>query len=140
MQQYTPLRGRGARILDYASCTGLKLDSLWAQTRSSRKLRTCQGVVLYSEIIHHRNPVNWIYSVKRINFAERYALEFEAQAFNAFNHPQFLSGKINTIDSAGDTAGATSAFLKPGNGLFNQPEKVFPSNSRTLQLALKFTF
>lgn len=79
-------------------------------------------------------------AVKRINFTDRYALEFEAQAFNAFNHPQFLSGKINTIDSAGDTAGATTASLKPGNSLFNQPEKVFSSNSRTLQLALKFSF
>jgi hypothetical protein len=79
-------------------------------------------------------------AVKRINFTERYALEFEAQAFNAFNHPQFLSGKINTIDSVGDTAGATTNFLKPGNGLFNHPEKVFSSNSRTLQLALKLSF
>lgn len=77
-------------------------------------------------------------AVKRINFTERYAFEFQAQAFNALNHPQFLSGKINTIDSAGDTS--STNFLRPSNAQFNQPDKVFSSNSRTLQLTAKFIF
>ena len=77
---------------------------------------------------------------KRINFTERYALEFQAQAFNVLNHPQFLSGSINTINSIGDTSGTTRSFLLPSNGLFNQPQKVFASNSRVMQLALKLSF
>jgi Carboxypeptidase regulatory-like domain len=79
-----------------------------------------------------------ITAVKRISFTERYAFEFQAQAFNSLNHPQFISGSINTINSVGDTS--SSNFLLPNNSLFNQPEKVFSSNSRTLQLTAKFIF
>jgi hypothetical protein len=79
-------------------------------------------------------------AIKRINFTERYAFEFQAQAFNLFNHPQFLSGKINTVDSAGDTASGTQSYLNSGSSLFNQPTKAFSSNSRTVQLAAKFIF
>ena len=77
-------------------------------------------------------------AVKRINITERYAFEFQAQAFNALNHPQFVSGKINTIDSAGDTS--STNFLRPSNAQFNEPDKVFASNARSLQLTAKFIF
>ncbi len=79
-------------------------------------------------------------AIKRFNVTERYSVEFQAQAFNTLNHPQFVSGSINTVDSLGDTAGATTSFLRPNNGLFAQPSKVFSSNSRVLQLAAKFVF
>ncbi len=79
-------------------------------------------------------------AIKRFNITERYAFEFQAQAFNTLNHPQFISGSINTVDSKGDTSGGTTNFLRPTNGLFDQASKVFSSNSRTLQLAAKFVF
>lgn len=79
-------------------------------------------------------------AVKRINFTERLAIEFQAQAFNVLNHPQFISGYINQINSFGDTGGTTRQFLEPQNNLFNHPEEVFPSNARTLQLAGKLIF
>jgi hypothetical protein len=79
-------------------------------------------------------------AVKRINFTERYSFEFQAQAFNVFNHPQFLSGSINQVNSIADTAAGTQSYLNSGSGLFNQPQKAFSSNSRTMQLAAKFIF
>ncbi len=78
--------------------------------------------------------------VKRLTFAERYKLEFQAQFLNALNHAQFVSGRLNDVflDSFNDPSYQT--ILKPGNVNFNQPEKVFSSNPRTIQLALKFRF
>jgi hypothetical protein len=77
-------------------------------------------------------------AVKRISFSERYAFEFQAQAFNVLNHPQYISGLINQINSSGDTS--STNFLRPNNAQFNQPDKVFNSNARSLQWAAKFIF
>ncbi len=77
---------------------------------------------------------------KRLSVNDRYNMEFSAQAFNLLNHPQFLSGSINTINSNGDTSGATSNFLRVDNALFNQPQKAFSSNSRVMQLVVKLNF
>lgn len=79
-------------------------------------------------------------ALKRVSITERYKLEFQAQVFNVLNHPQFISGYINQVNSFGDTGGNTTNYLRPNNALFNHPEKVFPSNARTLQLAAKFLF
>jgi hypothetical protein len=77
-------------------------------------------------------------ALKRINFTERYAFEFQAQAINVFNHSQYISGYLSQINSFGDT-GAIS-FVNPGNAQFNQPQLVFPNNARQLQLTAKFIF
>jgi hypothetical protein len=78
--------------------------------------------------------------VKHFGITERLSFEFQAQAFNVLNHPQFLSGSINEVNSLGDTTAATQSFLTADNSLFNQPSKVFSSNSRTMQLAAKIIF
>jgi hypothetical protein len=77
---------------------------------------------------------------KRFNITERYSFEFQAGAYNIFNHPQYISGKINTVDNVSDTAASTQSFLTASSSIFNQPTKVFSSNSRTMQLAAKFVF
>jgi hypothetical protein len=77
-------------------------------------------------------------AVKRFNFAERYALEFSAQAFNVFNHSQFIPGAVDNINSPGYTA--QILFQTASNPDFNQPQKFFNANARTMQLSLKFTF
>ncbi len=79
-------------------------------------------------------------AAKRFNFTERMKMEFQAQFYNLFNHPQFVPGSINNINSIGDTSAATVNLLKPGNPVFNHPEQVFAGNARTMQLALKFIF
>ena len=79
-------------------------------------------------------------AIKRINITERYALEFAAGAFNVFNHPQFVSGYLNQINSYGDTGALATNFLKPQSAAFNNPQAAFPSNARTMQLGAKFVF
>ena len=87
------------------------------------------------------NPINDVdvTLVKRFNLAERYKVEFQAQAFNLFNHPQYVGGSINQITSIGFT-GAERSMLLPDNASFNRPQDVFASNSRTMQLVLKIFF
>lgn len=84
---------------------------------------------------------NWdLTVVKRVNFTERTALEFQAQALNVFNHSQYIPGSVNQVDSLGFTSGAVRSFLTPSDPSFNQPQLVFSNNPRTMQLALKFIF
>jgi hypothetical protein len=86
-------------------------------------------------------PINDIdmTAVKRINITERYKLEFSAQFFNLFNHPQWVGGRLNDIAPIGYT-GAEINALVPGSGFFNQPSQEFSGNTRTMQLALKIFF
>jgi len=71
---------------------------------------------------------NWDFSVLK-NFAvtERFKVEFRAEAFNAFNHPQF-QGNANT-------GGLGNNF---GSGNFGQITSAY--DPRELQLALKLKF
>jgi hypothetical protein len=88
-------------------------------------------------------------AIKRFTFVERYALEFSAQAFNVFNHAQYIPGTIDNINSPGytsqityQTAGLMKSSSNPtgANAGFNQPDKFFNANARGMQLSLKFTF
>jgi len=67
-------------------------------------------------------------------------LEFQAQFLNVLNHAQFTPGLTNHVNSIGYTGLAATNYLKPSSASFNQPDQVFASNSRTLQMALKFIF
>ncbi|MFZ0535833.1 MAG: carboxypeptidase regulatory-like domain-containing protein [Candidatus Sulfotelmatobacter sp.] len=80
-----------------------------------------------------------ITAAKHFRFGERYGIDFMAQAFNLFNHPQFVTGKINDVESDGVTGAARNFFI-PNSGVFNNPSQNFSSNPRTMQLALKFIF
>ena len=83
---------------------------------------------------------NWdITASKRLTITERFNVQFQAQAFNVFNHPQYIGGYLNDIGSASYT-GSQRNMLLPTNSSFNKPQNVFSSNARTLQLALKFEF
>jgi len=77
-------------------------------------------------------------ALKRFSLTEGKKVEFSAQALNVLNHPQFVPGSLNDVQSIGYTG--SRAFLTPGNAVFNNPEGVFPSNARALQLAAKFIF
>lgn len=77
---------------------------------------------------------------KRFNLTERMRLEFQAQFLNVLNHPQYTPGLLNQVDSIGFTSAAATNYLKPSNAIFNRPDQAFSSNSRTLQMALKFIF
>ncbi len=76
---------------------------------------------------------------KRINITERYAVEFQAQAFNVLNHPQYIPGSLNNINT-NSTSTLSTQFQSVSNPAFNQPGLLFNSNARSLQLTAKLNF
>jgi hypothetical protein len=76
---------------------------------------------------------------KRITVKEHYSFQFGAQSFNVLNHPQYIPGTIDNVNSTSFTA--SYAFQTVSSGaLFNHPEKEFLNNARTMQLSGKITF
>lgn len=78
--------------------------------------------------------------LKRFAYKERVKIEFSAQFLNGLNHPQFIPGLLNQINSTSQTGGGVRNYLTPGKSNFNNPELAFSSNPRTIQLALKLIF
>jgi hypothetical protein len=80
-----------------------------------------------------------ISAYKRFNvYKERYKIEFGAQAFNLFNHPQFLPGSLDTVNSI--TSTGYRNFDLVTSSQFNQKQLVFSGNPRVLQLSGKIIF
>ena len=77
--------------------------------------------------------------MKRLSITEHKRLEFGAQAFNLFNHSQFVGGYLSDVSSYG-TASISRNFLIPGNANFGHYQNYFPSNSRTMQLVARIIF
>ena len=86
------------------------------------------------------NPINDfdMSLVKKFSIRESVNLQFGVQAFNVFNHPQFVPGQLNNINLTSLTS--TRAFLVPGTHTFDDFSSVFSSNPRTLQLVARFVF
>jgi hypothetical protein len=82
---------------------------------------------------------NWDMAVvKRFNTSERTNIEFTAQAFNIFNHSQFIPGSVNTVNSIPYTG--ITGFVRVNSGAFNDPTQAFANNARVMQLVAKFNF
>lgn len=70
----------------------------------------------------------------------RRRIQLRADFFNAFNHPQYIPGSPNDVAPI-DTVGVGQVnTVFAGNTDFNRPERVFSSNPRVIQLALRFDF
>jgi hypothetical protein len=84
--------------------------------------------------------------VKRFSVTERVKFEVMGQFSNALNHPQYTGGYLNHVDGSNPNlvailqSGGVQNMLTPGTDSFNQPNKVFSSNPRTIVLAAKITF
>ena len=79
---------------------------------------------------------------KNFNFGGegRRRIQLRADFFNAFNHPQYIPGSPNDVAPI-DTVGVGQVnTVFAGNTDFNHPERVFSSNPRVIQLALRFDF
>jgi len=77
--------------------------------------------------------------MKRINISEAKRFEFGAQAYNVFNHSQFVGGYLSDV-STYQTNAISRNFLIPGNSAFGGYQQFFPSNSRQMQLVARFIF
>ena len=82
---------------------------------------------------------NWDITLsKGFTIRERTKLQFRADFYNTFNHPQYVPGMIDNVRPT-DRSGVTN-YLTPGNPLFGQWDQVYSSNPRTIQLGAKITF
>ena len=86
----------------------------------------------------HINNVDFSVT-KSFSFTESKKINFGVQAFNIFNHPQFVPGSIDTVYPQ-DTHLNGRNYLIPGNKIFNNFTQAFSSNPRALSLFAKFTF
>ena len=59
--------------------------------------------------------------IKRFTFREHYNIEFQGQAFNLFNHPQYVGGYFNNIAPLG-FSGPTAICCWSATGNSTSPE------------------
>jgi hypothetical protein len=87
------------------------------------------------------NPTNDVdaTAIKRFNFGESRSLEFQAQAYNLFNHAQYIPGSINNVNNP-QTNTLSLSYQTASSPAFGQAGKFFKANARTMQLTLKFNF
>ena len=78
----------------------------------------------------------------------RRRVQLRADFFNAFNHPQYIPGSPNdvqpvdatTIGQVNTLSDVNISRTNPGLATFNRADRVFPSNPRVIQMALRFDF
>jgi hypothetical protein len=80
--------------------------------------------------------------LKTVHAGERMRMQLSAQFFNALNHPQFVPGFTNRADNppVPNNSGNVFNYLTPGSAIFNNPEAIYSSNPRGIQIALKLQF
>ena len=83
---------------------------------------------------------NWDFNLsKRFSIGERVKLDFRGVLLNLFNHPQYTAGYINDVGFT-PVANTVRSNVIASSPLFNDPSRVFPSNSRVIELVGRLTF
>jgi len=83
---------------------------------------------------------NWDAQIRKsFNITERIHFDIGAQAFNLFNHSQFVGGFISDV-APDQTETVSTAFLQSRNADFGDYKAYFPSNSRSAQLTAHIVF
>lgn len=76
---------------------------------------------------------------KAFNITERFKFDIAAQAFNLFNHSQFIGGALSDVAPI-QTEYTSNVFLQPRNPDFGDYKGYFSSNSRSAQITAHVTF
>jgi hypothetical protein len=77
---------------------------------------------------------------RKIRLGERSRLQVRAEAYNAFNHAQFVPGFTSSVDVRPRVTTGSHTILWTGHDMFNRPDLAFESNSRQLQLVVRLEF
>jgi hypothetical protein len=85
---------------------------------------------------------------KNFRMGETRRIQVRADFYNALNHPQYIPGSPNdvqpvtttTVGQVNTLTAASLSLANPGAATFNRADRVFLSNARFLQLALRFDF
>jgi len=84
---------------------------------------------------------NFDFSIfKNFRIGESKFIQIRADFFNAFNHPQYVPGSVNSVDPVGTTGLTTLNQVNPLTTDFLNPSQVLSSNPRVIQLAARFNF
>jgi AraC-like DNA-binding protein len=75
---------------------------------------------------------------KNFRLGEATRIQLRADMFNVLNHPQYIPGSPNDVQPVGTTG--VGQVNTVNSTTFNQPDQVFSSNPRVIQLALRFDF
>jgi hypothetical protein len=67
-------------------------------------------------------------------------VQLRADFFNAFNHPQYVPGTVNTVDPVGTTAVTQYNTIFPATPDFGKADNVFSANPRVIQVSARFVF
>lgn len=76
--------------------------------------------------------------IKRFSVKERFHFELQGQAFNLFNHAQFIPGSIDDVGNV--TSTGLNPYVNSNSVNFNNPEAFFTSNARVIQVVGKFVW
>jgi hypothetical protein len=87
------------------------------------------------------NPIDDVdvTAIKRFSFGGTRSFEFQAQAYNLFNHAQYIPGSINNVTNLTYNTLNTD-YQTASSPAFRQAGSFFKANARTMQLTLKFNF
>jgi len=77
---------------------------------------------------------------KNFRIGESKYFQIRADFFNAFNHPQYVPGSVNSVDPVATTGLTTLNQVNPHTDDFLNPTTVLSSNPRVIQLAARFNF
>ena len=77
---------------------------------------------------------------KNFRIGESKYFQIRADFFNAFNHPQYVPGSVNSVDPINTTGLTTLNQVTPLTLDFLNPSAVLSSNPRVIQLAARFNF
>ncbi|HBB89010.1 MAG TPA: TonB-dependent receptor [Blastocatellia bacterium] len=134
------VRGTGSNVTTLRNTAGQTVGYL-AVNPNAEYIRAGSGAISNSARNTLQLPgINNIdFSIfKNFRLGEATRIQLRADMFNVLNHPQYIPGSPNDVSPISTTGvGQVNTVT---SGTFNQPDQVFSSNPRVIQLALRFDF